>query len=60
MKKIDSLLKLILETTAELIIIFTAAAAGAVIGSGRQMTSIEHILSFIFVLLAIITKKKIN
>ncbi|MFH1237936.1 MAG: hypothetical protein ABIH79_02250 [archaeon] len=52
-----SIFKIALETTSGIIIIFTAAAAGAVIGSGRNMTLIEWFLAIIFVSVAIIIRK---
>jgi len=50
-------IKITLETISEMVIIFTAAAAGAVIGSGKTMTSAEWFLATILVCEAVILRR---
>jgi len=52
-----NVLKILLETFSELILIFTAAATGATIGQGKSLTLIEWILATGFILTSIILKK---
>jgi len=51
-----SLANVALNTIVELIIIFTAAAAGAVIGSGRSLQGFEWFLAITFVLMAVVLR----
>jgi hypothetical protein len=57
MAKKFSLWNITFETLAELILIFTAAATGAIIGQGKQLTNIEWVLAIIFILCSISLKK---